>query len=310
MADKDQHAEASDAPVVVRDLAGRFGGKTALAGVSLTVPRGVVFGLVGENGAGKTTLIKHILGLLRAQIGEVRVFGMDPVAKPRETLARLGYLSEQRDLPDWMRVQALAEHCRAFYPGWDPAYAAELIALFELDPAARIRTLSRGQRAKAGLMAALAHRPELLLLDEPSSGLDPVVRRDILSAVIRTVADEGRTVLFSSHLLDEVERVADIVAMIHHGKVLLCEPLDALKERHRAVVVGFPNPLDAPPAIDDVIAWQGSGREWTALCNGRPDAFRAALTAAGGEVISETTPTLEDIFVAHVQAGRIARKEE
>ena len=302
-------ARGAEAPVVVQGVTRRFGGRTALDGVSLTVPRGVVFGLVGGNGAGKTTLMKHPLGLLRPQLGVVRVFGMDPVAKPRQVLARLGYLSEQRDLPNWMRVAGLAEHCRAFYPTWDPAYAAELIGLFELDPRARIRTLSRGERAKAGLMAALAHRPELLLLDEPSSGLDPLVRRDILSAVIRTVADEGRTVLFSSHLLDEVERVADVVAMIHHGKMLLCEPLDALRDRHRSLVVAFDAPRAAPPQMEGALDWHGSGREWTALCDGRVDAFRAAATAAGGRVVSETMPTLEDIFVARVRAGRRARQE-
>src|SRR5262249_34779136 len=149
--------------------------------VTLTIPAGTVLGLVGENGAGKTTLIRHLLGLLKAQAGSVRVFGRDPVADPVGVLARIGYLSGEPDLPGWMRVGELLRYTRAFQPGWDEAYAAELVRQFGLDPAARLRELSKGQRARAGLTAALAHRPELLVLDEPSSGLDPVVRREILA---------------------------------------------------------------------------------------------------------------------------------
>src|SRR5213594_1478357 len=172
--------------VTAANLVRRFGSKAALNNVTLNVPRGSVFGLVGKNGAGKSTLIKHILGLLRAEAGTVRVFGLDPVSEPVSVLARIGYLSEQPDLPGWMRVDELMRYMRAFYPKWDTAYAEQLREQFGLNPAARIKTLSKGQRTKAGLLAAQAHRPDLLLLDEPSSGLDPIVRSDILAAVIRT----------------------------------------------------------------------------------------------------------------------------
>jgi ABC-2 type transport system ATP-binding protein len=132
-----------------------------------------------------------------------------------------------------MRVDELIRYSRAFYLAWDDAYAEDLRQAFALDPTAKIKNLSRGQKARLGLLIALAHRPELLVLDEPSSGLDPIVRRDILGAVIRTIADEGRTVLFSSHLLAEVEQVADHVTMIHQGKIVLSAPLQAIKESHR-----------------------------------------------------------------------------
>jgi ABC-2 type transport system ATP-binding protein len=219
--------------IAVSELTRRFGATTALASVSLSLPRGAVYGLVGANGAGKTTLIKHLLGLLRAESGSVRVFGRDPVTDPVGVLSRIGYLSEENDLPGWMRVDELLRYSRAFYPAWDDDYADELRQAFALDPAARIKTLSKGQKARAGLLIALAYRPELLVLDEPSSGLDPIVRRDILGAVIRTIADEGRTVLFSSHLLDEVEQVADHVTMISHGTIVLSAPLDVIRESHR-----------------------------------------------------------------------------
>lgn len=221
-------------PVIhVSELTRRFGKTTALESVSLTMPRGAVYGLVGANGAGKTTLIKHLLGLLRAESGSVRVFGLDPVADPVGVLSRIGYLSEENDLPGWMRVDELIRYSHAFYAGWDDAYAEELRRTFALDGSARIKTLSKGQKARVGLLTALAHRPELLVLDEPSSGLDPIVRRDIVGAVIRTVADEGRTVLFSSHLLEEVEQVADHVTMISHGRIVLSAPLADIKESHR-----------------------------------------------------------------------------
>jgi len=223
----------------VSELTRRFGATTALDSVSLSVTRGVVHGLVGANGAGKTTLIKHVLGLLRAQGGSVRVLGLDPVVDPVAVLSRIGYLSEENDLPGWMRVDELIRYSRAFYSGWDDGYAEQLRQTFALDPTAKIRNLSRGQKARAGLLVALAHRPELLLLDEPSSGLDPIVRRDILGAVIRTIADEGRTVLFSSHLLEEVEQVADHVTMISRGSIALSASLEVIRESHRSLDEAF-----------------------------------------------------------------------
>jgi ABC-2 type transport system ATP-binding protein len=222
-----------DSVIEIRGLSRRFGAKQALASVTLSLPRGGVYGLVGANGAGKTTLIKHILGLLKAQEGSVRVLGLDPVADPVAVLSRVGYLSEENDLPDWMSVDELVRYTRAFYPAWDDAYAEELRERFALEPAARIKSLSKGQKARAGLLVALAYRPELLVLDEPSSGLDPIVRRDILGAVMRMIADEGRTVLFSSHLLHEVEEVADHVTMMSRGRIVLSGPLEEIKASHR-----------------------------------------------------------------------------
>lgn len=230
----------------------RFGTKDALRSITLSLPRGGVFGLVGANGAGKTTLIKHILGLLKAQNGTVRVFGLDPVADPVGVLSRVGYLSEENDLPGWMRLDELIRYTRAFYPNWDDAYAEELRDRFALDSAAKVGSLSKGQKARAGLLVALAYRPELLVLDEPSSGLDPIVRRDILGAVMRTVADEGRTVLFSSHLLDEVEEVADHVTMIKEGRIVLSAPLEEIKAAHRSAGREF--------SLDDIFVETSRGR--------------------------------------------------
>jgi ABC-2 type transport system ATP-binding protein len=197
-----------------------------------------------------------------------------------------------------MRVDELLNYTQAFNQTWDSRYAEELREQFGLDPAQRVKNLSQGQQAKAGLILALAFRPELLLLDEPSSGLDPVVRRDILEAIIRTVADEGRTVLFSSHLLDEVERVADQLAMIRAGRVVLCGRLDDIKQSHRQLVLRFPAALNSSPKLEQALTLRGAGREWTVLCQGEPSRLLAEIRRLGAAVVSEQVPSLDEIFVA------------
>lgn len=288
-------------PIVeVHRVTRQFGNKTALNDLSLSVPRGGVFGLIGGNGAGKTTLIKHLLGMLKAQSGTVRVFGLDPVENPVGTLGRIGYLSEDRDLPNWMRVGELMRYTQAFFPNWDDNYAEELREAFDLDGNAKVKNLSRGQRARAGLLIALAHRPELLVLDEPSSGLDPVVRRDILGAIIRTIADEGRTVLFSSHLLDEVERVADRVAIIHQGRIMLTASMDEIKESHRRVTLRFGQPTDRPPSLVGTLSFEGQGSEWSYICSGESSQLRRAAEAIGATVVGDDALTLDEIFVSRI----------
>jgi ABC-2 type transport system ATP-binding protein len=292
-----------DTVVDVAGLSRRFGAKMALADVSLSVPRGLVFGLVGENGAGKSTLIKHLLGLWRAETGSVRVFGADPVEAPTFVLARIGYLSEQPDLPGWMRVAELLRYTQAFYPGWDMAHAERLREQFALDPAARIKTLSKGQHARLGLIAAEGHRPDLLILDEPSSGLDPIVRRDILEAIIHTVADEGRTVIFSSHLLEEVERVSDHLAMLHHGTLRFCAPLDDIKARHRRISLQFERPQIKPPHVPGAIRVDGAGREWTVICDAARIHAAAMAQNLGATVVEDDAASLDEIFIAHAAAN-------
>ncbi|MEX0820482.1 MAG: hypothetical protein WD070_12850, partial [Pirellulaceae bacterium] len=151
---------------------------------------------------------------------------------------------------------------------------------------------------------ALAHRPELLVLDEPSSGLDPIVRRDILSAIIRAVADEGRTILFSSHLMDEVERVADQVAMLHLGRLVLSAPLDRILDEHRIVTLQFSDAVADAPSLLGGLGWRGAGREWTCVCNGQLEKLRSAAAESGAAVVGERRPSLEDIFLARARPER------
>jgi ABC-2 type transport system ATP-binding protein len=300
------NAAPSETVISIKGLSRRFRTKLALDNVSLDVARGQVFGLVGSNGAGKTTLIKHVLGLLKPVQGSVEVFGFNPVTDPVEVLGRVGFLSEDRDLPAWMRVEELIRYTRAFYPKWDPAYAENLREQFQLDPRAVVKHLSRGELAKAGLLLALAHRPELLVLDEPSSGLDPVVRREMLEAIVRTVAEEGRTVLFSSHLLDEIERVSDQVAMMSSGRIVLRGALTEILESHHRLTLRFDTPPPTPPVVSGALHVTGSGFEWTVLCNGARGQVVAAAQRLGARVVAEDPASLDEIFLARVGKTGVA----
>lgn len=302
--------ESATSVIEIAGLNRRFGQKLALENIRFEVPKGVVFGLIGVNGAGKTTLIKHVLGLLRAATGTVRVFGCDPASDPAGVLVRIGYLSEAPDLPGWMRLGELFRYTQAFYPNWDPVFAEELRNSFELNPAEKVKHLSKGQRARAGLVLALAHRPELLLLDEPSSGLDPIVRQDILSGIIRTIAEEGRTVLFSSHLLHEVERVADHVALIDQGRIAFNGSLENIKSTHHRLTLRFPKPQLRPPSIRGALSCDGHGMEWIAVCAGHLADLQEAAVACGAKVVGERSPSLDEIFVARVGKKCIAPVKE
>jgi ABC-2 type transport system ATP-binding protein len=294
--------------VDVNELSRSFGTKNALDHVSFRATAGEVYGLVGANGAGKTTLIKHLLGLLRAATGSVRVFGLDPVRDPVGVLGRVGYLSEERELPEWMRVDELMSYTQAYHPTWDMSYARKLVETFGLDPSKKIKELSKGMRAQAGLVAAVAHRPELLILDEPSSGLDAVVRRDILDAIVRTVADDGRTVIFSSHLLEEVERMSDHVTMLQDGRVVLSGALEDVRHSYHRSRVRFVDHFDHPPVIDSALVMEGGGRTWSVVHNGSLEQFHRSVLALGGEVVESRDATLEEIFLA--RAGRSRQQTE
>lgn len=292
----------TETTVEVNNLSRQFGSTLALDNVSFRAEKGKVYGLVGANGAGKTTLIKHIIGLLKPKSGSVSVFGLQPVLEPEAVYKRIGYLSEDRDIPDWMTIEELMRYSQAFHPNWDTSYVDELLATFSLDRSNLIKNLSRGMRAQVALIAAVGHRPDLLVLDEPSSGLDAVVRKDILNAIVRTISDEGKTVIFSSHLLEEVERMSDHVVMINNGKIALDAPLENLANQHHQCELQFAENLHSEPLLSGALLTKGSGRSWTVLHNSSPSEFEAVVQQLGGKITLTRNATLEEIFVAH--AGR------
>ncbi|MEJ0006348.1 MAG: ABC transporter ATP-binding protein [Steroidobacteraceae bacterium] len=289
-----------DTPIPIIDiqhLSRSFGAKTALQDVTVRIPAGRVVGIVGQNGAGKTTLIKHILGLYRAQHGSVSVFGMDPVRHPKEVLSRLGYLSEQPDFPAWMTIAQFMNYTGAFYSGWDRRYAAKLLEMVDVDPNRKIRELSKGQQARVGLCAAQAHRPQLLVLDEPSSGLDPVARNEILAAVIRTVIDDGRSVLLSSHLLEEVERVCDHLLFFSEGKLLLSESMEAVLGKHYQITVRKSGSLNWQ-SISGVFKAIEEDGEWQLFCFADIEKLTAPLQQLGAEILEQRHLSLNEAFLA------------
>ncbi|MEM6702923.1 MAG: ABC transporter ATP-binding protein [Acidobacteriota bacterium] len=297
----------------IRDLVRDYGSTRALDEVTLDITEGTVVGLIGRNGAGKTTLIRHLLGLLRAQSGSVRVFGCDPARRPEQVLDKIGYVSEERDLPGWMTLHELLGYFSAFYPRWDEALATRLCTDFDLDLRQKVGTLSRGQHVRASLVVALAPRPPLLLLDEPSSGLDPVVRRDVLEAVLTNVANDGRTVVFSSHLLDEVERISSRLLMIDRGQIRLDE--NAIDALDRFVLLEVSTTGAGAPRLPEILRWlpldgpSASPLEQVIFCElanaASVESLAPRLAEQSVTLHQQHQPSLDEVFVHLCEGTRV-----
>jgi ABC-2 type transport system ATP-binding protein len=209
-----------------------FGAQRVLDGVSLKVPQGAVLGLVGRNGAGKSTLIRILLGLLRPGGGEAQVFGCPAAELDDACKQRLAYVPQQPEAFQWMKVGAMLDFVGSFYPRWDAGYAEAMLRRWSIRRDSLLSKLSPGERQGVALVRALATQPELLILDEPAAALDPVARRELLREIARRAGDSGCTVLFSTHIVSDLERVASQVALLHRGRLLLDAPVDDFKETH------------------------------------------------------------------------------
>ena len=236
-------------PVIdVAHLSCRYFRSEAVRGISFTVRPGTIFALLGPNGAGKTTTIRALMNILRPSGGQARVLGIDSRRLGPRERESIGYVSENQELPRWMTVAELLAYCRPFYPAWDDALCRKLTDDFALPLNVTIGRLSRGMRVKAALVSALAYRPKLLVLDEPFSGLDPVVRDDLVHGVLERAGEEEWSVLISSHDLDEVERLVDAVAFLDAGRVVLSEPMATLQARIRRIEVTVAEDRGVPSA--------------------------------------------------------------
>lgn len=276
-----------------------YGKKRAVDYLKLQVPTGSVFAFLGRNGAGKTTTIRMLLNLLDRTSGEVNVLGLDPIRSDIEIKRRVGYVAEGQRMYDWMTVSQIAWFCAGFYPTWDDAYTSELMKQLDLRPEDKLKNLSRGTQAKVALMLAMAHRPELLILDEPTAGLDVVVRRDFLEGVIDLIQQEGRTVFFSSHLVHEVERVADWVGIIDGGKLIVCKPMEELKASVKRICLTFEG---TPPKLDldGLIGIESAGRQTRLTVNSFSDKTLGQLKRYNPRSVEVQDLSLEDILVALV----------
>ena len=297
-----------DEPVIrLHEVTKRFGQQTALDDMSLEVHPGQVFALLGENGAGKTTAIKIMLGLEHPDAGTSEVLGFDSQGDGLRIRQQVGYVAESPTLYDWMTVDEIGWFAAGFYPDGYQQRFQQQADEFGLPRKKQLKSLSKGMRSKVVLSLALAHDPSLLVLDEPTSGLDALVRREFLESMVELAAS-GRTVFLSSHQIAEVERVADIVAMVRDGKVLLVESLDALKVDTREVIVTFDDPQQADQLNVpwSVLGARTKGRQRSYLVRDWDESRLNDLQqAAGVNSVDSRAPPLEEIFVAYMQSDRL-----
>jgi ABC-2 type transport system ATP-binding protein len=299
--DDETQADSSDAVIETRGLTRYFGGKCAVDTVSFRVPRGSVFAFIGRNGAGKTTTIRMILGLLEPTRGASTILGYQSMTLPPEARARIGYMAEGHPVYAWMRVGQYSGFQKGFYDHWNQQIFAGIIDYFAISPRTKAGHLSHGQRAGLHLAMTLAIEPELLMLDDPATGLDPSARRSLLEAMIYFTRNRERTIFFSSHLLDDVERVADHVAVLDYSVLRVCCSADTFRERVRRLVARFPGePPRSLPSIPGLLRATRTENELSlvvANLNGRTE---HDLESVGAIAVDEQPISLEDALIAHV----------
>jgi ABC-2 type transport system ATP-binding protein len=275
-------------------------GVDVLDGVSFSIAPGEVVGLLGRNGAGKTTLLRVAMGMIEPQQGSVKLFGLDPRRDALEIKRRVGYVSEDQILPPFLTAAKVIEMHRGLFADWDHEIARELLERFRLPAGAKIKTLSKGQARQVALLCAVAHRPELLILDEPAGGLDPAARREFLETSIHLLNAAGSTIVFSSHHMTDVERMAGRVVLIHDGKLLLDRSLDELREGHCLALVprGPGVSLDRLRGADGCLGVRERSGELHAIFRQEPAACEAMLEReAGIRGARCATIGLEEMFV-------------
>ena len=298
--------------ITIRGLHKRFHGNDALRGVDLDIPQGKVTAFLGPNGAGKTTTIKCAMNLIDRDAGEVSVMATDARALGKSQWQRIGYVSENRTMPEWLTVPKLLDYVRPMYGGfWDRDFEKKLLAGFELPLKTPLRSLSRGQKMKAALLTALAYRPQLIVLDEPFTGLDPLVRDEFLTGLLELTETEGWTVWISSHDSEEVERFADRVAILNNGRIDLQEDVETLQSRFRNVELWFNETATLPGDLP--ATWlnpQTSGRTLRFTDSNHDEAGdHSLLDKFFPPVIRQETRrmTLREIFVALARSYRIQK---
>ena len=233
------------------DLSKKFARKEALHGLTMKVPEGSVFALVGPNGAGKTTAIKTLMNILQPSAGRAEILGVDSRKLGADQLAQIGYVSENQQLPEWMRVGYFLSYCKPFYPTWRDGDLAELVRAYELPLDRPLKALSRGMRIKAALAASLAYRPRLIVLDEPFSGLDVLVREQLIESLLERTPEA--TVLLASHDLAEIESFATHIGYLNEGRLEFVEEMGALSERFRDIEITLEGPVE--PAHNWPASW-------------------------------------------------------
>ena len=287
------------------DLHKRYDDVEAVRGLYLQVPAGSIFGFLGRNGAGKTTTIKVLLGMARPTSGHASVFGLAADAQDTsvEIRRRTGFVNDEKDLYDYMTVEQMIRFTAPFFPRWRVDLEQRYLRTFELPLDRKIKALSRGTRTKLALLLALCRGAELLILDEPTSGLDPAMTEEVLQALVAHVGGEGMTVFFSSHQIAEVDQIADRVAIIDRGRVVVTGALDDLRENFRRIQLVFdgdaPDPAFRTPGVERV--WR-KGRVLTVLSSEGAEGILEEARALGPVSVDVVPVTLKEIFLEAVTA--------
>lgn len=291
----------SDHAIQTRHLTRYFGGKRVVYDLNLAVPRGSIFGFLGRNGSGKTTTLRMILGLLAPTWGESTVLGHDSRHLPPDVRARIGYLAEGHPVHGWMRVKDARAYQAQFYPRWNDALFRSVLEFFRVEPGARARNMSRGERAGLCLAMTLAPEPDLLILDDPAIGLDPVARRSLLESMVYATRHADRTIIFSSHLLADIERMADHIAVLDYSVLRAQCALETFRSCVQQFVLRFDGapPAELPP-IRGVIQCVRRGRELRLTLVNVTRETRAALETVGAARVDEVPISLEDAFVSYL----------
>jgi ABC-2 type transport system ATP-binding protein len=296
----------SDFIIETSQLCKSYKDKPALRGLDLRVPTGSIFGFLGRNGAGKTTTIKTLMGLLRADSGGAHVFGT-PVADADRSAgirSRIGFVTEDKELYPYMTVEQIIRFTRPFFPKWRDDLEKRYLQMFELPPKCKIPDLSKGMRSKLMLLLAISRGAELLILDEPTDGLDPAATEDVLRELVAIAASSGTTMFFSSHQLVEVELIADHIGIIDRGRMVVTGSLDDMKLRYQRLQVVFANPVELPARwADGVESVRQQGRVISILASHNVDAIIEQAQSLPGAVVECFPVTLKEIFMEHVRSN-------
>ncbi len=281
-----------------------YGPKCVVDSVDLRVPEGSVYGLLGRNGTGKSTIIKMLLGMVHPSYGRAALFGEDASRLRPGTRARIAYLAEGHPLYRWMRIRDAVRLTRSFYTGFNDKLLAQILDHFELSPGAKIGRLSNGQRAQVSLALAVAQEPELLILDDPTLGLDTVVRRDFLESLIQVIQREGRTILFSSHILGDVERVADRVGVLVDGVLRVDCPTDHFKESVKRVVLEFDGHAPEFPACRGTVSSRRVGNKIELVVVGFDAEHQRLADSLSPRSMEVLDLNLEDAFIEYTRGPK------
>jgi ABC-2 type transport system ATP-binding protein len=290
--------------IVTHRLTKFYSRRPVVNALDVRVPQGSVYGLLGRNAAGKSTAIKMMLGMVHPDYGRVEVLGEDAFCLRPETRARIGYLAEGHPLYRWMTVGEAVRFGRAFYPRWNDVLLGQILDHFGLSRRMKIRRLSNGQRAQVSLALVVAADPELLILDDPTIGLDTVVRRDFLESMIQIIQRRGRTILFSSHILADVERVADRIGILVDGVLRVDCPTDRFRDSIRKVVLEFTREPPALPACSGLVSSWQVGRRLELIVAGYTEEHRRLAESLAPRSIEVVELSLEDAFIDYTRGPR------